>query len=191
MKFKRTFACQTVGGRTYQCLKDSRLCRPPAFSLVVETQRLLVDCEVHLTGLAWLEEDLLEGFQLLDRTIDRGLLVADVKLNGLGTSLAAGIRHADGEGHLTVGSHRRLISCKLTQLESGVAQAMSESEERITFHFSLFTFHFIYPAITHVDALLVLLVDNLMILAPGAGIGVKGMGTTLLQTGIPREGELA
>ena len=47
------------------------------------------------------------------------------------------------------------------------------------------------PAIAYEDTFLVFLVDDLMILTPYARIGVEGMGTTLVERGIPCEGKLA
>ena len=49
----------------------------------------------------------------------------------------------------------------------------------------------VYPAIADEDAFLVILVDDLVILAPDARIGIEGVGTTLVEGSIPREGELA
>ena len=47
------------------------------------------------------------------------------------------------------------------------------------------------PAIANVDALLILLVDNLVVVAPDTREGVQGMCTTIIKALIPREGELA
>ena len=46
------------------------------------------------------------------------------------------------------------------------------------------------PAIAHIDTFLVFLIDDLMVGTPGSGIGSQGMCTTVLETGIPGEGQL-
>ena len=53
------------------------------------------------------------------------------------------------------------------------------------------------PAIAHIDAFLVFLVDDVALglgsalLSPGSGIGVEGMGAHILQRLHPGEGKLA
>ena len=47
------------------------------------------------------------------------------------------------------------------------------------------------PAIANVDALLILLVDNLVVVAPDTREGVQSMSATIIKALIPREGELA
>ena len=49
----------------------------------------------------------------------------------------------------------------------------------------------VYPAVTHIETLLVFAVDNLLVLAPGAGIGVQRMSAYILQLGGHGEGQLA
>ena len=47
------------------------------------------------------------------------------------------------------------------------------------------------PAIANVDTLFILLVDNLIVVAPDTREGVQGMCATIIKALIPREGELA
>ena len=47
------------------------------------------------------------------------------------------------------------------------------------------------PAVADEDVFCVNLVDDLVVVAPGAGIGACGVGTTLVEGGIPCEGQLA
>ena len=45
------------------------------------------------------------------------------------------------------------------------------------------------PAVAHEDAFLVFLVDDLVVFAPCAGIGIQGVGATLVERGVPGEGQ--
>ena len=169
MQFERNLTRQIVGSRSHKCLKSTWFGSPLALCLVVEAEGIAADGQRDILTLAWLEEDFLESFQLFHGAIYRALLVADVELNSLATGTATRIGDIDRE---------------LTQLEGGIAKTMSEGEKWTDLLL-------VSPAIANVDALLILLVDNLIVVAPDTREGVQGMCATIIKALIPREGELA
>ena len=181
IQVERTAGREVVGGCANECLESTWLSYPLATRLIVEAEGLTVDGKTYLLGLARLEEDLLEGLELLDGAIDRRLLVADVELDSLSTSHAACVGDGNGEGELLVGRHLLLVGRELTQLKGGIAQTMAKGEERLQLLL-------VCPAVAHVDTFLIFLVDDLMIFAPYTREGVQCMSTALLQSCVPGEG---
>ena len=76
-------------------LELAGLCLPGMGGLVVELEVLEGDAEVNGLGLAGGEGDLLEALQLLDRTVNVALVVADIQLDYLLALTLAYIAHRD------------------------------------------------------------------------------------------------
>ena len=76
-------------------LELARLCLPSMSGLVEELEILEGDAEVNGLGLARSKGNLLESLQLLDRTVNRTLVVANIKLDNLLALTLANIAHRD------------------------------------------------------------------------------------------------
>ena len=105
----------------------------------------------------------------------------DVELNSLCTSHTACVGNRDGKGNLVIHGELLLVGGKFAKAEGGIAQAVTEREQRPTLHLSLLAVHLVYPAIAHEDVFLVFLVDDLMTFAPSTWIGSQRMRTTLVE----------
>ena len=126
---KREAQGQTIGSRTNKSLESTRLSHPLATSLGVETQGTTIDGQTNLTRFAWLEIHFLESLELLVRTIDGGLDIVDVELDGFSTCHLTRIGNGEGEGNLIILCHLLLISRELAQREGGITQPMTKGEQ--------------------------------------------------------------
>ena len=111
-------------------------------------------------------------------------MVAHVELDDLGTGALAGVLDRYGGGDGTVGCHLLLVKAQVAHGKRGVTQTVTEGESRL---FLLL----VGPTVAHVDALAVLLVDNLVAVTPCAGIGVQCMGAHVLEVLVPGERQFA
>ena len=114
-----------VGGSTDERLEGAWLCFPLMRGFIVETECLATDGQRDITALTRLQEHLLEGFEFLDGTIDAGMLVADIQLDGLTAGTRTGVGHRDGKGEVL------RVDRGLAELKCGVAQTVTEGEERL------------------------------------------------------------
>ena len=175
-----------VGGGADEGFVVAGVGDPLGCRLVVAGEGVGLDGEVDQLLLTWLEVDFLEGLELLDGALYLGVLAADVELQGLGSGALAGVPDGNGEGDLATAAELLGGGLQSAQLEGGVAQAVAEGEQ-----WALLLAQTVGPAIAYVDALLVVLVDDLVAGAPRAGIAARGVGTALVERGVSREGKLA
>ena len=104
----------------------------------------------------------------------------DVELHRLGTRTLAGVldRHCEGDAAVLI--HAGRGSTQIAESECGVAQSVSEGKEGMGLLL-------VGPAIAHIDAFLVLLVDDVALgrgttlLAPHTRIGIQSMCTHIGQ----------
>ena len=79
--------------------------------------------------LAGIQGYFVEGFQLLLRTGQRRLVVADIELHHLFTGQTAGILHRDGNRYRAVGRHVCRRESRFAVCKGGITQSMAEGEE--------------------------------------------------------------
>ena len=76
---------------------------------------------------------LLETFQFLDGTRQRGLLVTDVQLDNFLPFARSGILYRNLHGQRTVGLHGLAVGRRLAIFESGIAQTVAKGNNGFTF----------------------------------------------------------
>ena len=141
--------------------------------VIEEAKSLLINGKCDFLCFARSQFHLLETFQFLDGTRQRGLLVTDVQLDNFLPFARSGILYRNLHGQRTVGLHGLAVGCGLAILESGIAQTVAEGEQR--FHLLLL----IGPTVTYKNTFIIFDVDD--VLAPLAGIFTQAVGRAILQ----------
>ena len=119
------------GGCGYYGLKLAGLGYPLALVVVVVAQRLAVDGEGHLTSLAWLQLDLVEALQLLLWSGQSRLHIVNIELHDLSTRATTCIGYRHRNSQLAIGLQHGAINRSLSIAERGIAQPVTEGEERL------------------------------------------------------------
>ena len=132
--------------------------------LIPVLERAATDGNGDFAALSRLQDDLLESAQLLDGHIDSGVVVAHIELDDLGASTVAGVLDGHGSRYGAIGSYLTLVEAQVAHGKGRVAQSMAKGKHR-------FLLLLVGPAVAHVNAFLVLLVNDIVILTPGTGIG--------------------
>ena len=97
-QLERFTQLQIVGGIAYPGLKQSWLSLPACCGLVVEAEGVLAKSDADVLALARLQTHLAEAFQLLERTVDRGLGIVHIELYGLRSGSLTDVLYLYGEG---------------------------------------------------------------------------------------------
>ena len=90
----------------------------------------------------------------------------DIELHDLGSGAFAGVFHVHCERDFAVAGHRSGVGTGVGQLECGVAQAVAEGKLGLGLLL-------VDPAVAHIDAFLVLLINYLLVGTPCSRIGVQ------------------
>lgn len=175
---------EMVGGIAHEGLESTGFHHPLLAAVIIIAEGVATDGDAHVACLTGLEPHFRETFEFLARPGQRRLQVADVELHHLGTGTVAGIRDGNGEGDAVVGGHLLAVGSDFTHLKGGVTQAVAEGEQGLGLEL-------VGTTIAHEEPLLVFLVDDVVLLAPYAGEGIKAVGRHIVELGKPGEGELA
>ena len=150
---------------------------------VEEREVVPVDGEADSRALSGCQADLLEALELLDGAGQGGLAVAYIHLYGFLALAIAGVGHGDAYCHAAVGVHLLLVDGRLAIFEAGVAETVSEGEQRLGLLLG------VSPSVAHVDAVLVLDVHGVS--RGDSGVFSKDVGGNVLKLLGEGEGQLA
>ena len=123
--------------------------------LVIEAKGVFADGDGDILAFARLQIHFTEAFQLLYRTVYTGLVIMYVELYNLSACHSPGVSDVHRNLKAVVSGDAACRETQVGEPEGGVAHTMTEGEESLGMMR-------ISPAITHIHAFLILLVNSVI-----------------------------